>query len=83
MLDLGLSPAEALAQPRIHHQWAPHELSIEESLPQPMAEALRARGHKVKVVTATGVSQIVARNKKGVDFLGAADPRAGGTSAGW
>src|SRR5205085_666638 len=30
MLDLGLSPAEALAKPRIHHQWSPDELMVEE-----------------------------------------------------
>jgi len=32
MLDLGLDPAQALARPRIHHQWFPDELMCENTL---------------------------------------------------
>src|SRR5258708_28816373 len=32
MLALGLSPQEAIAAPRIHHQWFPNELIVEDSL---------------------------------------------------
>jgi gamma-glutamyltranspeptidase/glutathione hydrolase len=83
MLDLGLGPGAALAQPRIHHQWAPDELQVEQGMPLPLAEALSARGHKVTVPVGTGVSQIVSRSRDGKSFVGAADPRAEGTAAGW
>jgi gamma-glutamyltranspeptidase/glutathione hydrolase len=83
MLDLGLGPAEALAQPRIHHQWMPDELMIENSLPRPIVDALQMRGHKLKLLSAMGVSQIVARNANGNGFVGAADPRASGAAVGW
>jgi gamma-glutamyltranspeptidase/glutathione hydrolase len=83
LLDLGMSPAQALAQPRIHHQWSPNELMIEKSLPRRVQVELARRGHKLKRVPPMGVSQIVARSPDGRGFVGAADPRAGGEAAGW
>ncbi len=83
LLDLGMSPAQALAQPRIHHQWSPDELMIERSLPGKLQVGLARRGHKLKKLPSMGVSQVVARSPEGKGFLGAADPRAGGNAAGW
>ena len=83
MLDLGLSPAEALAQPRIHHQWFPDELMVEKALPRKLQDDLARRGHKLKKLSSMGVSQIVARSSDGQGFVGAADPRAGGRAQGW
>jgi len=83
MLDLGLSPQEALARPRIHHQWFPDELLVEETLSPNLQAGLERRGHKVRKSAASGVSQIVARSTGGSGFVGAADPRAGGNAAGW
>ena len=83
MLDLGMNPQQALLQPRIHHQWFPDELMIEDNLPAELQQALAKRGHKVKTFKSMGVSQIVARSPDGKGFSGAADPRANGTSAGW
>jgi gamma-glutamyltranspeptidase/glutathione hydrolase len=83
MLDLNFSPQAAIATPRIHHQWSPNELMVEKSLPTPIREALNARGHKIQVHSSMAVSQIVARTPDGKAFTGAADPRAGGTAAGW
>ena len=34
LLDLGMTPQEALAQPRVHHQWFPNELLVEKTLPR-------------------------------------------------
>jgi len=82
LLDLGLSPAQAIAQPRIHHQWVPDELLVERTLPEPLQDGLKNRGHKVKPSSGMGVSQIVWRNPNG-QFEGVADPRAGGNAAGW
>ena len=83
MLDLGMSPAQALAQPRIHHQWSPDELMVEKTLPRKLQSDLAHRGHKLKKLSTMGVSQIVARSPDGNGFLGAADPRASGQAAGW
>ena len=83
ILDLGLSPAEALAQPRIHHQWFPDELMVEKALPRKLQDDLAQRGHKLKTLKSMGVSQIVSRSSDGQRFVGAADPRAGGQAQGW
>ena len=83
LLDLGLDPEQALAQPRIHHQWSPDQLMIEHSLPVGVQVGLSRRGHKLKSLPRMGVSQIVARSRDGRGFVGAADPRAAGSAAGW
>jgi gamma-glutamyltranspeptidase/glutathione hydrolase len=83
LLDLGMTPEEALAQPRLHHQWVPNELMVEKALPRAQRVELAERGHKVKRMPPMGVSQIVARTPDGKGFIGAADPRAGGNAAGW
>ena len=83
MIDLGKTPAEALAAPRIHQQWSPDELFVERSLPDALQSALTQRGHNLKEQGGLGVSQIVARSRDGKSFVGAADPRGGGSAAGW
>ena len=83
MLDLGKTPAEAMAMPRIHHQWSPDELMVEKSLPAEIKTALEQRGHVVKELNALSVAHTVARSADGKSFVGAADPRAGGKAEGW
>jgi len=83
MLDLGMTPRQAVAEPRIHQQWSPDELYVESKLPTELKAALAVRGHKIEVLPAQAVSQIVARSPDGKSFTGASDPRAGGNAAGW
>ncbi len=83
MLDLGATPAEALAAPRIHQQWSPDELLLEKAVPITIQDALAARGHHIRLLGALSTSQIVARKPDGSGFIGAADPRVNGTAAGW
>jgi gamma-glutamyltranspeptidase/glutathione hydrolase len=83
MLDLGQTPQQAVAAPRIHQQWSPDELMFEKTLPAAVQSALTARGHKLKEIPAGSTSQIVARSSDGKGFVGAADPRGGGSAAGW
>ncbi len=83
MLDLGKTPAEAVAMPRIHQQWSPNELYVEAKLAPELKTALAARGHNITELPVASVSQIVARSRDGKSFIGAADPRARGTATGW
>jgi gamma-glutamyltranspeptidase/glutathione hydrolase len=83
MLDLGLSPGDAVARPRFHHQWFPNELMVEKTVPAEWRQALQERGHTLREVSEMSVSQIVARSPDGNSFLGAADPRANGKADGW
>lgn len=82
ILDLGQSPAEALAGARIHHQWKPDRLAVEPGLPADVRAALAARGHVLHDDAVIGVSQIVARAPDGT-FIGASDPRVPSRAAGW
>jgi gamma-glutamyltranspeptidase/glutathione hydrolase len=73
-LDLGLDVEQALALPRIHHQWQPDVTFIEQSLAEPIKESLRQRGHKLHVRPYYGASQAISLT---VDqrFQAAAEPR--------
>jgi gamma-glutamyltranspeptidase / glutathione hydrolase len=80
VLDYGMNIQDALAKPRIHHQWKPNELKIE-SLPDGVKTELQTRGHKVTEVRSMGAAQIVTRTDQG--FAAASDPRVGGKAAVW
>lgn len=80
-LDFGLTPAEALANPRFHHQWSPDKLRIERGFSEPVLEELRTYGYEIEAVDQFGACQIIARDKEG-NFTGASDPRVPGLAAG-
>jgi len=83
MLDLGKTPQEAIAMPRIHQQWSPNQLLVENELPERIQSALSQMGHDVEKLNHMAISQSVARSADGKSFIGAADPRAEGKTAGW
>ena len=39
---------EAVEAPRIHHQWIPDELNVEDKLPPETKKSLERRGHAVE-----------------------------------
>jgi gamma-glutamyltranspeptidase / glutathione hydrolase len=80
-LDHGMPPAEALAQPRVHHQWRPDRVKVEEAAGDELAAALEALGHDVRREPAFGACQIIRRDSDG-RLGGASDPRVGGSAAG-
>ncbi len=84
VLDLKLPLDVALAQPRLHHQWSPDEVRVEKSLPEPIKNALQAKGHKLDEIETMGVSQMIGRAPDGAGFVGAADARVhNGLALGW
>ena len=83
LIDLGASGEQAISMPRLHHQWVPDQLLVEKSLPAPVQDALREKGHAISERSGLGVSQMVGRNLSDGLFYGVADPRGGGAAAGW
>jgi len=79
VIDHGMNLAEATAAPRVHHQWLPDELRVEEGISADTLDLLSARGHEVVTRNAMGSTQSVMRVEEG--FLGAADPRRRGALA--
>lgn len=73
VIDHGLNIQSAVAAPRIHHQWLPDELRIEEGISIDTIKILREKGHKVDQQEAMGAIQSIMI-KDGVMF-GGADPR--------
>ncbi|GAB5468737.1 MAG: gamma-glutamyltransferase [Rhodospirillales bacterium] len=83
VIDHELNIAEATAAPRIHHQWLPDQLRVEEGLSPDTLRLLRERGHKVVVQRAMGSTQSIMIDPITGLRLGASDPRrAGALTAG-
>ena len=78
VVDFGKPPAEALGQARFHHQWKPNRLLVEKALGQAVIDALRAKGHTVKVVNTLGAAQAIGLGEGGKPFTGSPDPRGRG-----
>ncbi len=79
VIDFGLNLAEAVAAPRVHHQWRPDTLVVETGLSPDTLAALRARGQNVAVGPTSGSANSIQVVPGGL--LGAADPRQRGTLA--
>ena len=79
VLDNGMNVAQAVDVPRLHHQWLPDEVRVEEGFPQSTLDGLRARGHVVVVPMGQTSANSIAASPKG--WLGAPDPRTRGAEA--
>jgi gamma-glutamyltranspeptidase/glutathione hydrolase len=79
VIDHGMNIQSAVNAPRIHHQWLPEEIRIEEGISPDTVDLLRSMGHKVVQKPAMGAIQsIMIRDGT---FFGAADPRRSTSSA--
>jgi gamma-glutamyltranspeptidase/glutathione hydrolase len=78
-LDFGLNIAEAVAAPRVHHQWRPDALLVERGLSPDTLANLRERGHRVVVGSTSGSANSIAVGPDGLS--GASDTRQRGTLA--
>ncbi|MEJ1995698.1 MAG: gamma-glutamyltransferase [Limibacillus sp.] len=76
VVDHGMNIAEATAAPRVHHQWLPDELRVEEGMSPDTLALLRARGHEIAVKNAMGSTQSILKTEEGL--TGASDPRSPG-----
>ncbi|MCP3870812.1 MAG: gamma-glutamyltransferase [Gammaproteobacteria bacterium] len=79
VIDHGMNVQSAVNAPRIHHQWLPDEIRIEEGLSADTVSLLQSQGHQVKKKSAMGAIQSIMI-KEGM-FYGAADPRRSTSSA--
>jgi gamma-glutamyltranspeptidase/glutathione hydrolase len=82
VVDHGMNVAEATFAPRIHHQWLPDELRIEEGLSPDTIGLLEGLGHEVVLKEAMGSTQSIMVTEEGL--YGSSDPRTpGGLAAGY
>ncbi len=80
-IDFDESISDAIAAPRLHHQWRPDTLSFEGDMPKRVVDSLRELGHAVAKSPTAGVTQAVARGGDG-KLIGVSDPRVPGKPAG-
>ena len=79
VVDHQMNIAEAIAAPRIHHQWLPDQVDAERGLSPDTMRLLEARGHKIVVGRTFGSANSILVTPDGI--TGAADPRQRGTLA--
>jgi gamma-glutamyltranspeptidase/glutathione hydrolase len=79
VLDFRMSIADAVAAPRIHHQWLPDEVWVESGLPGAVLRDLEKRGQKVVPrFWGTSANSIEVTRRA---IIGAADTRTRGALA--
>jgi gamma-glutamyltranspeptidase/glutathione hydrolase len=79
VIDHRMPVADAVAAPRLHHQWLPDRVIVEPGLPQATLDALAARGHAVELrPPGTSANSILVTP---AGLVGAADIRTRGARA--
>ena len=84
IVDHGMTIEEAVAAARIHHQWLPNTVRIEEGgISADDLAALEAMGHEVQVRGSQGRASSIGVDPATGEFVGAPDPRSpdGGAAA--
>ncbi len=72
---------EAVNAVRVHHQWLPDELRVEEGLSLDTLRLLKAMGHQVVVKNTMGAASSILIDRS--VYYGAADPRRQGLALGF
>lgn len=79
VIDYKMDLMSAVAAPRLHHQWLPDEVRIENGFAEPVLDGLRAMDHRiVKPMGQTSANSIAVAPD---GLLGAPDPRTRGAAA--
>jgi len=79
VIDHRMNIAEAVAAPRIHHQWLPDRVFTERGLSPDTVRLLEAKGHRMVATATSGSANSILVTPEGI--TGAADPRQRGTLA--
>jgi gamma-glutamyltranspeptidase/glutathione hydrolase len=82
LLDHGMTLAEAVEAPRLHHQALPDTIRLERGgFSAAVMDSLRAMGHAVTEGSPWGDVEAIIRVPQG--WQGVSDPRRGGGGAGY
>jgi gamma-glutamyltranspeptidase/glutathione hydrolase len=73
VLEHDMNLKQAVVSPRIHHQWLPDVLLLEQGFSSDTIALLKEKGHTIRPSRTMGsVQAIISKDKY---FYGAADPR--------
>ncbi len=73
-LTLGMPLYDALAAPKIHHQWRPDAIVLEDSVPEGVRKDLQQWGHVLADYPDWGSTQAIAVDRHG-NLVGVEEPR--------
>jgi len=59
MLEFGMSPQEAIDQPKFHHQWLPDQVDVEKDFPAAVVAQLKTMGYKIVVRNSIGRMEVI------------------------
>lgn len=84
VVDFGMSPADAVAAKRLHHQWLPDAARLEDGyMSEEDAAVLTAMGHQISLSGRQGIAHCIFTGEGGV-LVGVPDPRdSDGSAAGY
>ena len=83
VVDFGLDIQEAVNAPRLHHQWLPDVIEVEDRLSPDTMNLLRSKGHKLIVEHFWGDAECIMIDPKTGERLGAPDGRNNGKAVGY
>ena len=89
VIDFGLEIQEAVNAPRIHHQWLPDQISVDDRLSPDTMNLLRSKGHKLDVRhfwdvdDFWGDGECIMIDPRTGERLGASDGRNNGKAVGY
>lgn len=81
-VDHDMDLEAAVSAPRMHHQWMPDELELEQGFDSQVAAELQAKGQNVKAGKYWGAANSIAIDAKSGKITGVADPRRRGLAKG-
>jgi len=81
MIVFGMNPEQAVESPRIHHQWVPEDLLLEQKLFEQVGQKMKPFGHTTKKSSGLAATQAVSRKSDGL--RGHSDLRKHGAAAGY
>jgi gamma-glutamyltranspeptidase / glutathione hydrolase len=79
VIDYNMDAAHAVALPRLHQQWLPDEVRVEQGFPDDVLAGLKAKGHVLVEPLGQTSANSIAVTADGL--LGAPDPRTRGATA--
>ena len=80
VIDHNMNIQSAVSAPRMHHQWLPDAIFIEQGFSPDTIRLLEDRGHSVRTTNAMGAIQSILIGEDGT-LSGGADPRRSTSSA--
>jgi gamma-glutamyltranspeptidase / glutathione hydrolase len=83
IIDFGMDAQHAVNAPRLHQQWQPDQVFLEQGgfFPEQIA-GLESRGHHLEHVPDLASAPLILRDPTTGEWTGAPDPRRGGAAEG-